>query len=113
MKVQTPDKDSRLGPSAVPGHAVDHHRETVIKVVVQMVHAKLGDLETTNSDALDDLLLAVGRQTKDWERYHRDAVLFHRRNAVSWANEAIGIELTLQIDPEFSMSEALELFPIR
>ncbi|MEM7045624.1 MAG: hypothetical protein AAF543_22665, partial [Pseudomonadota bacterium] len=49
-----------------------------------------------------------GRQRKDWVRYHRDAVLFHQRNAAGWANAAIGSDLTDQIDPGFSLSDAAE-----
>ena len=66
----------------------------------------LHDLEPTNTKALQGLLVNIGRQRKDWGRYHREAVLFHQRNAASWANDATGSDLTHQIDPDFSMSEA-------
>ena len=68
----------------------------------------LQDLESANKDAVETLLVAICRQKKDWDRYHREAVLFHRRNAASWANEAIGTDLTHQIDPDFSMPKAAE-----
>lgn len=83
-------------------------RSPFIKAMEKGRILPLHDLETANQKALERLLLTVGRQRKDWDRYHRDAVLFHRRNAESWANEAIGSDLTLQIDPDFSMSEAVE-----
>ena len=65
------------------------------------------ELESANRNALEILLTTVSRRTKDWERYYRDAILFHRRNAESWANDATGRDLADQIDPEFSMSAAV------
>jgi len=83
-------------------------RSPFIKAMEKGRILPLHDLEPANQEALEGLLLTVGKQKKDWDRYYRDAVLFHRRNAASWANEAIGNDLTEQIDPEFSMHEAVE-----
>ncbi len=83
-------------------------RSSFIKAMEKGRVLPLGDLEPANRTALEDLLLSVGRQRKDWNRYHRDAIHFHRRNAASWANEAIGTDVTHQIDPDFTMSEAAE-----
>ncbi|MEM9624813.1 MAG: ATP-binding protein [Pseudomonadota bacterium] len=83
-------------------------RSSFIKTMEKGRILPLGDLEADNREALETLLVTVGRQRKDWDRYHRDAVLFHRRNAASWANEAVGSDLTLQIDPGFSLAEAAE-----
>ncbi|MGI9505473.1 MAG: ATP-binding protein, partial [Geminicoccaceae bacterium] len=83
-------------------------RSPFIKAMEKGRVLPLHDLEPANRAALEALLLTVDRQRKDWDRYHRDAVHFHRRNAASWANEAIGCDLTDQIDREFSMSEAAE-----
>jgi len=84
-------------------------RSSFIKAMEKGGVLPLRDLEPANKDALEALLLTAGQQQKDWDRYHQDAVLFHRRNAASWANEAIGSDLTTQIDPEFSMSKAVEV----
>ncbi|MEM8949094.1 MAG: ATP-binding protein [Pseudomonadota bacterium] len=83
-------------------------RSSFIKTMEKGRILPLSDLEADNREALETLLVTVGRQRKDWDRYHRDAVLFHRRNAASWANEAVGSDLTLQIDPGFSLAEAAE-----
>ncbi len=92
----------RVGEDLIDGLS----RSPFIKAMEKGRILPLRDLESANKEALDTLLAAVGRRRKDWDRYHRDAVLFHRRNAAGWANEAIGSDLTRQIDPEFSMSEA-------
>ena len=81
-------------------------RSPFIKAMEKGRILPLDDLEPANQEALDTLLLTVGRQKKNWDRYQQDAVLFHRRNAASWANDAVGSDLTRQIDPEFSLSEA-------
>ena len=92
----------RVGEDLIDGLS----RSSFIKAMEKGRVLPLGDLETDNKEALETLLAAVGRQRKDWDRYHRDAVLFHQRNAASWANDAVGSDLTHQVDPEFSMSEA-------
>ena len=92
----------RVGDDLIDGLS----RSSFIKAMEKGLALPLHDLEPANRAALEALLLTVGRQRKDWDRYHRDAVQFHRRNAASWANEAIGTDLTHQIDPDFSMSEA-------
>jgi CO dehydrogenase maturation factor len=83
-------------------------RSPFIKAMEKGRVLPLHDLEAANRDALEALLAAIGRQKKNWDRYHQDAVLFHRRNAASWANAAAGSDLTHQIDPDFSMSEAVD-----
>ncbi|CAM5377314.1 MULTISPECIES: nucleotide-binding protein [Streptomyces] len=66
-----------------------------------------GALEAENRAALETLLAtadgAYGR--RDWERYTRQMVHFHRKNAESWGNERTGADLAAQIDPEFTLDE--------
>ena len=38
---------------------------------------------------------------KDWAKFTRQAVEFHVKNALAWANTRAGADLTAQIDPEF------------
>ncbi|MEV8590263.1 ATP-binding protein [Streptomyces sp. NPDC051180] len=44
---------------------------------------------------------------RDWERYTRQMVHFHLRNAESWGNAKTGADLTAQVDPGFVLSEEL------
>lgn len=46
-------------------------------------------------------------ERRDWERYTRQMVHFHRRNAESWGNAKVGVDLSAQVDPEFVLSETL------
>ncbi|MEO3781800.1 ATP-binding protein [Actinocorallia sp. B10E7] len=59
-------------------------------------------LEEAGVAALDVLRKTVDEQVKDWPKYLRQAVEFHRKNARSWANRAVGEDLEAQIDPGFA-----------
>ncbi|MFF7277522.1 AAA family ATPase [Streptomyces griseorubiginosus] len=61
----------------------------------------LESLEPHNRHALSILRDTVDAHRRDWAALHRHAVEFHLRNARSWANEATGLDLTAQVDPDF------------
>ncbi|MFH8571688.1 ATP-binding protein [Streptomyces sp. NPDC017993] len=42
---------------------------------------------------------------RDWERYTRQMVHFHLKNAESWGNAKTGADLAAQVDPAFVLSE--------
>jgi len=67
----------------------------------------LCELERGNTGVLLDLQRLLESLDKDWDAYHRQATDFHLRNARSWANEALGADLTRQIDEDFSLSSAV------
>ncbi|MGW7635319.1 ATP-binding protein [Streptomyces decoyicus] len=64
-------------------------------------------LEEANRRALETLHhtadAAYGR--RDWERYTRQMVHFHLKNAESWGNAKTGVDLAAQVDPSFVLSE--------
>ncbi|MFD8936251.1 ATP-binding protein [Streptomyces sp. NPDC059578] len=64
-------------------------------------------LEDVNRAALHALQKAADATygTRDWERYTRQTVQFHLRNAKSWGNERTGIDLATQVDPAFVLRE--------
>ncbi|WP_432080510.1 ATP-binding protein [Streptomyces sp. WAC 04229] len=64
-------------------------------------------LEDVNDRALRALRTAVDEtyESRDWERYTRQMVHFHLRNAQSWGNERTGADLTAQVDPGFVLGE--------
>jgi CO dehydrogenase maturation factor len=65
-------------------------------------------LEDGNQQALHMLLSAVDATyaERDWERYTRQMVHFHLKNAESWGNEKTGADLAAQVDSEFVLREA-------
>ncbi|MFI6085402.1 ATP-binding protein [Streptomyces sp. NPDC051217] len=46
---------------------------------------------------------------RDWERYTRQMVHFHLRNAESWGNAKTGADLAAQVDPSFVLREEAAL----
>jgi CO dehydrogenase maturation factor len=58
-------------------------------------------LEPHNLESLATMVSTVDSTPRDWDRFHRQAVEFHLRNARSWGNERTGQDLASQIDPEF------------
>jgi CO dehydrogenase maturation factor len=68
----------------------------------------LTDLESHNRSAIEEIVAEINQQTKDWETFYTQAVVFHKKNAASWANQAIGKNLESQIDPDFSLVDAVK-----
>jgi CO dehydrogenase maturation factor len=70
---------------------------------------RFGLLEDGNRQALRTLHTRADAayEARDWDRYTRQMVHFHRKNAESWGNTRTGTDLTAQIDPGFVLSESL------
>ncbi|TDQ04225.1 ATP-binding protein [Labedaea rhizosphaerae] len=64
----------------------------------------ISGLEPENLLALHELRALVDRTTQDWDRFQRDAVRFHLRNAQAWGNARAGRDLAEQIDPGFTLT---------
>ncbi|MEV0638584.1 ATP-binding protein [Streptomyces sp. NPDC050619] len=66
-------------------------------------------LEDINRRALCQLRTAADAtyELRDWERYTRQMVHFHLKNAQSWGNERTGADLAAQVDPGFVLGEGV------
>ncbi|WP_405614299.1 ATP-binding protein [Streptomyces sp. NBC_01511] len=64
-------------------------------------------LEAENRVALQVLEDAAedSYANRDWERYTRQMVHFHLKNAESWGNAKTGADLAAQVDPSFVLRE--------
>ncbi|ATW49750.1 ATP-binding protein [Streptomyces peucetius] len=64
-------------------------------------------LEADNRMALQTLQSTAedSYATRDWERYTRQMVHFHLKNAESWGNARTGADLAAQVDPGFVLGE--------
>ncbi|MFJ6832366.1 ATP-binding protein [Streptomyces sp. NPDC091209] len=65
-------------------------------------------LEEANRCSLHALQTAADAtyELRDWERYTRQMVQFHLKNAVNWGNAKTGADLTEQVDPGFVLGES-------
>ena len=66
----------------------------------------IAGLEPDNRAVLDAMRREVDATPRDWVRFTRQAVEFHRRNARAWANAKTGENLAAQIDPDFTLGPA-------
>ncbi len=67
----------------------------------------ISELETENQQELESLIAEAGQQKKDWGAFYQQAIFFHKKNAESWANAAVGIDVTQQIDPDFLLEDVV------
>jgi CO dehydrogenase maturation factor len=68
---------------------------------------RFDQLEEANRHALETLRAAADASydQRDWERYTRQMVHFHLKNAESWGNAKTGADLAAQIDSSFVLNE--------
>jgi CO dehydrogenase maturation factor len=71
-------------------------------------------LDETDRSALAELHTAADAayELRDWERYTRQMVHFHLRNAESWGNARTGADLAAQVDPGFVLREETAPQPV-
>ncbi len=72
-----------------------------VKKTDRGVTLPLSDLETKNRASLHKVISVIDMQKKDWAKFYAQAVEFHIKNAKSWANASLGVDLTKQVDPQF------------
>lgn len=60
------------------------------------------ELEPRVLGGLEVLRGALDAVKRDWDAMHRRSIEFHLKNAFSWANAAVGLDLSGQVDHEFS-----------
>ncbi|MFI1799303.1 ATP-binding protein [Streptomyces sp. NPDC020379] len=68
---------------------------------------RFGLLEESNRAALRTLRETADSayEQRDWQRYTRQMVHFHLKNAESWGNAKTGADLAAQVDPSFVLDE--------
>ncbi|WP_026404577.1 ATP-binding protein [Actinomadura rifamycini] len=69
-------------------------------------------LEEGNEAALSRMRAEADSRVKDWEKFQRQAVEFHVKNARSWASRAVGEDLENQVDPAFRFPEPTDLHTV-
>jgi CO dehydrogenase maturation factor len=58
-------------------------------------------LEPHNCQVIQIVLTAALSASRDWQKYWHWGIHFHRKNAFAWANNAVGEDVSEQIDEEF------------
>lgn len=81
-------------------------RSDYVRAMEKGRHLPLEQLEDDNKAVLSQMLNLVDQCHKDWDKYYRQTVDFHIKNAIGWANASAGVDLTGQVDDDFSLSAA-------
>ncbi|WP_407287391.1 ATP-binding protein [Streptomyces sp. BP-8] len=106
-KVQSPDDLAYLRDEVGDDLLVTVGHSEWVRAMEKGRPARFSYLEQANRRALEVLHdtadAAYGR--RDWERYTRQMVHFHLKNAESWGNAKTGVDLAAQVDPAFVLHE--------
>ncbi|MEU5012651.1 ATP-binding protein [Streptomyces sp. NPDC021749] len=106
-KVQGPDDLAFLREAVGDDLLVTVGHSEWVRALEKGRPARFAYLEQANRRALETLHdtadAAYGQ--RDWERYTRQMVHFHLKNAESWGNAKTGVDLAAQVDPAFVLFE--------
>ncbi len=106
-KVQGPDDLAFLRDEVGDDLLVSLGHSEWVRALEKGRPARFAYLEQANRRALETLHdtadASYGR--RDWERYTRQMVHFHLKNAESWGNAKTGVDLAAQVDPAFVLFE--------
>ncbi|MEU6113680.1 ATP-binding protein [Streptomyces sp. NPDC047117] len=107
-KVQGPDDLAFLRDQVGDDLLVTFGQSDWVRAMEKGRPAPFVELEGANQEALRTLHTTADAayEGRDWERYTRQMVHFHLKNAESWGNGKTGADLTDQVDPGFVLSEA-------
>ena len=78
-------------------------RSHYVRAMEKGKHLPFQQLEVENQQVLEAMQKAVDACEKNWPKLYHQTVDFHTKNALSWANAAVGEDLTHQIDPDYSL----------
>ncbi|WP_031076277.1 ATP-binding protein [Streptomyces sp. NRRL WC-3742] len=106
-KVQGPDDLAFLRREVGDDLLTTFGQSDWVRRLEQGAEPPLKSLEPANRAVLEELRAEVEAAygLRDARRYTEQAVLFHRRNAESWANAKVGIDLATQVDEGFVLGE--------
>ncbi len=63
------------------------------------------ELEPENRALMESIEQTLAGREKNWQQYMERTIDVHRKNAKSWGNDSIGIDLETQIDPTFQYAD--------
>ncbi|MDK1476344.1 ATP-binding protein [Streptomyces sp. 549] len=106
-KVQGPDDVAFLRDEIGEDLLVTVGQSSWVRAVEKGRQVPFADLEGEDRRALEVLHTTADAayEERDWERYTRQMVHFHLRNAESWGNSRTGVDLASQVDPAFRLGE--------
>ncbi|MFD7917771.1 AAA family ATPase [Streptomyces sp. NPDC059740] len=106
-KVQGPEDEEFLREAVGEDLLVTFGQSDWVRLMEKGGAPSFGRLEEAGRAALATLQATVDAsyERRDWQRYMRQMVHFHLRNAESWGNAKTGVDLAAQVDPSFRLGE--------
>ncbi|MEU2154485.1 ATP-binding protein [Streptomyces sp. NPDC019396] len=106
-KVQSPDDVDFLREQVGEDLLVTIGQSDWVRAMEKGRPLHFGQLEEQSRQALCVLQETADGSygNRDWERYTRQMVHFHLKNAESWGNAKTGADLAAQVDPSFTLGE--------
>jgi CO dehydrogenase maturation factor len=106
-KVQGPDDLDFLRDEAGDDLLVTVGHSNWVRSMEKGRPPRFNRLEEPNREALQTMFETADAayERRDWERYTRQMVHFHLKNAESWGNVRTGSDLASQVDPSFILGE--------
>lgn len=113
-KVQGPEDEEFLREEAGEDLLVTLGHSDWVRAMERGAPRPFAGLEQSARRALDVLYDAADAAylRRDWERYTRQMVHFHLKNAAGWGNARTGADLAAQVDPGFVLREELSPQPV-
>jgi CO dehydrogenase maturation factor len=113
-KVQGPDDVAYLREHVGDDLLVTVGHSAWVRALERGEQRPFGELEEPVRAALGTLHEAADAsyERRDWERYTRQMVHFHLKNAESWGNARTGADLAAQVDPDFVLREEASPQPV-
>ncbi|ARF56654.1 ATP-binding protein [Streptomyces gilvosporeus] len=108
-KVQSPDDLEYLRSEVGEDLLVAVGHSDWVRAAEKGRQTPFAQLEGVNRIALERLhrTADASYERRDWERYTRQMVHFHLKNAESWGNAKTGADLAAQVDPSFVLLEGV------
>lgn len=106
-KIEDADDEAFLRNEVGDALLASFGRSKFVRAMEKGRHLDLSELEPENLAVLETMKSHADSQPKDWDKFYRHTVEFHIKNAKSWASASAGEDLTKQVDPEFSLADAV------
>ena len=85
------------------------YQSSFVKKIDRGQIVSLSELEGHNKKSIQSIISVIDSQKKNWDKFYRQAVEFHIKNAKSWANLSAGKDLTKQIYLTFNFNNVVSV----
>lgn len=100
-KIENEDDEQFIKDTVKEDYLGSFTRSKYVKQTERGSIPPLTELESENGKVLETIKQKLDNSKRDWKKYFDQAVEFHLKNAKSWGNDAVGRDVTNQVDQVF------------